>query len=575
MHLISNRRLTTTACGLAITVLAAGADAHFLWVKTVTIDGKPQGLLFFGESPAEETYHFPDKLAKTKLWSRSADGKRTEVATTSIVTDDRVGYIGPLTDEKAPVIEASQQYGIYGDALLVYHAKYVNGTSTDTINDAGTSKELKFEIVPHVKGKDVQLTVLWNGKPLKEAGVSIFTDGAEPVEKKTSDDGLVTFTSEKGGLVGALANTIEKDKSGELEKKPYKGIVHYASLTFDLPSKDGAANKKVAAAPPNESPSTRKSASIPPPLPEPLASFGAVVVDGWLYIYGGHTGEEHEHSAANLSPHFRRIQLDGGSEWQDLPMQTHLQGLPLVAHGGKIYRVGGLNNRNATKKETEDPHSTDEFAEFNPATSKWTTLAPLPAARSSHNATVIGDRLYVVGGWKLDGKSPGAWQPEALVYDFNDTKVGWQKLPLSEFKRRALAAGAWKGKLFALGGMDEKGKPSLRVDFFDPQTGKWSQGPKLPGVGMAGFGVSAWNLGGDLYVCGLRGILYRLSETGSAWEEAGKLETPRFFHQLVPGLHGSLLAVGGASMNGHVATIEQIELKNARAVNNHVEKRPL
>ena len=36
---------------------------------------------------------------------------------------------------------------------------------------------------------------------------------------------------------------------------------------------------------------------------------------------------------------------------------------------------------------------------------------------------VIGDKLYVVGGWRLagrnpEGKSPGTWEPDALVYDF-------------------------------------------------------------------------------------------------------------------------------------------------------------
>jgi hypothetical protein len=65
-----------------------------------------------------------------------------------------------------------------------------------------------------------------------------------------------------------------------------------------------------------------------------------------------------------------------------------------------------------------------------------------------------------------------------------------------------------------------------------------------------------------LYVCGMRGVLYRLNDTGSAWEEAGRLETPRFFHQLVPGPSGDLLIVGGASMNGHLATIEQISPKH-------------
>ena len=170
-------------------------------------------------------------------------------------------------------------------------------------------------------------------------------------------------------------------------------------------------------------------------------------------------------------------------------MQTPLQGLPLVAHGGKIYRVGGLDARNATTDDKEDLHSTAEFAEFDPATGKWTALAPLPAPRSSHNAAVIGDKLYVVGGWELAGKSPGTWQPATLAYDFAQPQNGWQEVKELPYKRRALAAGEWNGKLVALGGMDEKGKISMRVDLFDPATGEWTQGPNLPGAGMAGFGV--------------------------------------------------------------------------------------
>ncbi len=574
MHFVSYRRLASILCGVAITALAATAQAHFLWVKSVTVDGKPEGLLYFGESPADETYHFPEKLAKTKLWARTGD-KRTEVATKSVDTDSRIGLMGPLADDNATVLETSQQYGIYGTALLVYHAKHLSGTTAEAINAAGTSKELALEIVPHLKGKEVQLTVLWQGKPLADAAVSVFAADAEPVEQKTDKDGRLTFKPEKGGLIGALTNTMEKDKSGGLDGKPYKGTVHYASLTFDLPTKGSASREKSAASPQKTEPTPKKHATILTPLPEPLASFGAVVSDSWLYVYGGHTGEEHEHSAANLSNHFRRIQLDGGKKWQELPMQTKLQGFPLVAHGGKIYRVGGLNIRNKTTADPEDLHSSDEFAEYDPATSKWTLLTPLPAARSSHNAAMMGDKLYVVGGWKLDGKLPGTWQPDALVYDFADAKAGWQKLPQPDFKRRALAAGIWKGKLFALGGMDEKAKPSVHVDFFDPQSGKWSQGPKLPGVGMAGFGVSAWSLNGDLYVCGLRGVLYRLSDTGSAWEEAGKLETPRFFHQLVPGPYGTLMAVGGASMIGHLATIERIDLQSQPAGKSYAKKRSL
>jgi hypothetical protein len=128
--------------------------------------------------------------------------------------------------------------------------------------------------------------------------------------------------------------------------------------------------------------------------------------------------------------------------------------------------------------------------------------------------------------------------------------------------------------VFAIGGMDETSKASVRVDLYDPQSTTWARGPELPGEGMAGFGVSAWNLEGKLYVSGIPGTLYRLSDSGSAWEEAGSLSTGRFFHQLVPAPHGGLMAVGGASREGHLATIERIDMPSVQVVKKGSNKPP-
>jgi len=294
---------------------------------------------------------------------------------------------------------------------------------------------------------------------------------------KTDADGKVTLQPEGAGLVAVLANVHEGSQSGELNGKKYTSAAHYASLTFPWQVIDAATTSTGGA---SGTHALSQSESGVPPLPEPVSSFGGAVCDGYLYVYSGHTGTEHDHSAANLSQHFRRVPLAGGSEWETLPMQTPLQGLALVAHGGKLYRVGGMNARNATTDDDEDLHSTTEFAEYDPATKKWTSLEPLPAPRSSHNAVVIGGKLYVVGGWMLSGSRKGEWLDDSLVYNFSDPSAGWQKLPKQDFQRRALAASQWRGKLAALGGMDEKVKVSRRVDFFDPATGKWSQGPELP-----------------------------------------------------------------------------------------------
>jgi hypothetical protein len=553
----SIRVFFAATCGIALFAVAQVSHSHFLWVKTFAEDGKPQAYLLFGETPADEAYHMPEGLLKTKVFSRAKD-KRTELKTENLETEERVGLVAPI-DEKGPVaLEASKTYGIYGKSLLTYYAKHVHAASPEELNSVGASKEHKLDITPHVEGDKLQLTVSLDGKPLEGSEVSIRIGDADPVDKKTDKDGHVEVRIKGDGLVSALANYVEK-VDGKHDGKAYTGIMHYSSLTVRPPT--AVESKKPET---KEAPETKPSAGEPQsglvPLPEPVSSFGAAVSDGWLYIYGGHIGGEHEHSAKNLSQHFRRLKLDGGDEWETLEMQTPLQGLALVAHGGKIYRMGGLNARNATNEDDEDLHSTADFAVFDPASGKWESLAPLPAPRSSHNAVVIDGKLYVVGGWHLHGKSPGEWRPDALVYDFAKPEASWQKLPEPSFKRRAIAVGNWQGKLVVIGGMDEKGKVSRRVDLFDPKSGEWSEGPKLPGSGMMAFGGAACDIDGEIYVTGLQGVVYRLNETGSAWEEATRMAIGRFFHQLVPTADGRLLAVGGASRTDHLADIESIEL---------------
>jgi hypothetical protein len=539
--------------------IASTAKSHFLWLKTIQHEDQPTAFLFFGESPADEAYHFPEKLAKIKLWRRTADGKRAELATESIDTDDRVGLIAPVGDEQPGLLESSQEYGIYGGGLLVYYAKSANAQSGAELNSFGPSKELKLDIVPQWKGEKLELTLLWDGKPLADATATVRYGDNEPVEGKSNSEGRFVVDGGKGSLISVLVNHTEKDKAGKFGDDEYKSVMHYSSLTFNHGKASAAEPTEESTNEPTADAETTSTDSNFPPLPTPIASFGAAVADGWLYVYGGHQGGEHEHSAENLARHFRRIRVDGSGEWEELPMQTALQGLPLVEHGGKIYRVGGLEARNATTTDDEDLHSQADFAVFDPATKEWTALEPLPIPRSSHNAVVADGKLYVVGGWHLHGEAPGDWQNDMLVLDFAKPEAGWQTLPGLPVKRRGLAVGHWRGKIVAIGGINEKGNSSQRVDLFDPHIGKWTQGPDLPDSGLAGFGGSACTVDGELYVSGLRGILHRLSETGRAWENAGQLAQPRFFHQLVPGGGDSLLAVGGASRKGHIADIERIQ----------------
>jgi hypothetical protein len=544
-----------------------------LWVKTIRHNNRPHAFLFFGENAADEAYHLPASLADAAVWRRTPAGEREKLAVKDWEGEDRIGLGAPLASDEPCVLEAQEQYGVYGTALLVYSAKHVHAQTAEELNAAGPSKELKLDIVPRADGDRLVLTVLWEGKPLPEAKLSVALEDAEPQEKITDRKGRVTFQPEESGVIGVLASRMDEAVEGKLGDKAYDHGLDYVSLTFSWPVVRGSPDPALGANTSGQEGGTvgrpattvvKPRAAGVPALPEPVSSFGAAVADGWLYVYGGHIGTEHAHSAANLSRHFRRVRLDGGREWEELPMQTPLQGIPLVAHGGKVYRVGGLEARNPTTEQEEDLHSTAEFAEFDPKTGEWMPLAALPRGRSSHNAVVIGDKLYIVGGWQLAGEPPGTWQPAALAYDFAKPQAGWRELPEPPFKRRALAASHWQGKLVALGGMDVEGDISLRVDLFDPTTGEWTQGPELPGDGMAGFGISACNLDGELYVSGLRGVVLRLNESGSEWEEAAQMSQGRFFHQLLPAENGMLLAVAGASRESHLADIEVIHVNRSQ-----------
>lgn len=567
--MIKSRSLTVTA--IAAVMLLGAAErgaAHCLWLKTDNAGDQPLAVLFFGESAFDEAYHLPERLADTEIWCRTRDVKRTKLSAVYVESDDRIGREAKLPAAEVCVLETSQQYGVYQTFLLTYYAKHIRAPANEELATAGVSPELRFDLVPRATDQGVELTALWDGKPRGNLKLTVTVDENDSRELTTDADGKATIRTVKAGLVSVLGSFFDESMSGEFEGHEYNSACYFVTLTFPW--------HKEAAKPRAETTSANAGEGAIPPLPEAVSSFGAAVCDNWLYVYSGHTGTEHDHSAANLSQHFRRLQLgamgsassaadfpgesSGTPTWEELPMQTPLQGLAMVAHDGKIYRVGGMHAHNATTDDEEDLHSTTDFACYDPQSREWSALTPLPEPRSSHNAVVIGDKLYVVGGWTLSGTTGGEWIDHSLVYDFADPNAGWRPLAKQSFQRRALAAGRWQGKLVALGGMDENADVSQRVDFFEPHSGNWSEGPVLPGAGMAGFGVSAWNLGGRLYCSGFRGRVYRFKDDGSGWEEVARLAKPRFFHQLVPGGNNALLAVGGASREGHLADIERIDV---------------
>ena len=536
---------------LAVAVLFCVSQrsmAHFTWIAT---DDAGHALLFFSEGPHERDYHVPDAVAAAEVKAVDAEGKSQVVSLADVDEEEYVGRRSEAADFAQSTLSTNFKYGIYGDTLLSYYAKSIPAGKGTKL--AKERPRLDVDVQPSHGA--LILTVYWEGKPLPDARVSVATGEEDAPNAKTNKEGKARFGSLGKGLIGFLVGHVDKDASGELDGKPYQSESHYCTVTYHYESGDSHHHyhgKK------SKEPAVEVKSALPE-LPEGVASFGAAVCDSWLYIYSGHTGTAHDHSRENLSQKFIRIPLDGAGKWEDLPMQTPLQGFPLVAHKGMVYRVGGLSARNAPG-EDEDLHSVDEFCRFDTVSKEWKTLSPLPEPRSSHDAVVIGDKLYVVGGWTLSGSSPGDWLETAWVCDLSADEPMWEHLPKPPFQRRALAVAAWGNKLVVMGGMDADNITSNQVDCFDPKTGEWTQLAEYPGGDMSGFGMSAWGLEGTVYASGWGGVLYRLTDDGKKWEQVEKFQLARFFHRLMPSGNGTIYVVAGATAEGHVTSIEEIDV---------------
>jgi len=295
-----------------------------------------------------------------------------------------------------------------------------------------------------------------------------------------------------------------------------------------------------------------------PALPKAVSSLGSVECDGYLYIYGGHAGKTHTYSTKDVLGTFHRYKLQGGTHWEELPGGPILQGMNLAAHGGKIYRIGGMKPRNEPTQPSDNV-SVVEAARFDPKTNKWEALPPLPAGRSSHDLVAVGDKLVVVGGWQSRGKGTAAvWHDTALILDLSAKELDWRQVT-QPFQRRALTATAVGTKVYVLCGLDAKAEAHNRVDIFDVATEKWSTGPDVPG-GRIGFSPAANTVVGRLIISTSEGVVFRLTEPGEVWEKVGTSAAKRIVHRLIP--HGKdALLVGGAIPGvGNAAEIEIVKL---------------
>jgi hypothetical protein len=299
------------------------------------------------------------------------------------------------------------------------------------------------------------------------------------------------------------------------------------------------------------------------PLPLSLTSFGATKSGDTVFVYGGHTGDAHSYSDLEQSNQLLSLDLKNPQqEWKVCSESTRLQGLALVAYNNKIIRVGGFSAQNKAG-EDHNLQSTNEVAAFDIESKQWETLPSLPEPRSSHDALLLGSKLYVVGGWHLNGDSnSGQWHDTAYYMDLASDSLSWTKIATPPFQRRALSLVNAGDSIVAIGGMETKGKITKQTAVYSTTEDAWTQGPELVGDHrMLGFGTAAINVHDVVLLSSPDGALQKLDTTSHTWQPCGKTQDARFFHELVSLDDGHVLVLGGANMeHGKYVDVEVIDV---------------
>ena len=190
------------------------------------------------------------------------------------------------------------------------------------------------------------------------------------------------------------------------------------------------------------------------------------------------------------------------STWASLTPMPTARGAPGFASlNGLLYAIGG---RDGTTIGTGNILTSNEA--YDPVTDTWTVLAPLPIAVSDNYATVaINNKIYVFGG-STGGGLAGPATNVGQIYDpITDTWRNGAPMPTA---RKAHMAAEICGKVAVFGGVVAGSVNTDVTEIYDPVTNTWTAGPALPSPaseiaqGVVGNGKEAYLIGSGFFGAG-------------------------------------------------------------------------
>lgn len=209
---------------------------------------------------------------------------------------------------------------------------------------------------------------------------------------------------------------------------------------------------------------------------------------------------------------------DPGHWERRAPLLTDRSEVAGAVVGDRIYVVGGLTPAGAT----------DAVEEYDPAADRWRMRAPLPQTVHHPAAASVSGKLYVIGGYVV--RAFFIWNGTDAVYEYDPAVDRWRARAPMPTPRGALAAAAWGGKIYVVGGKDRTDTGALEV--YDPATDAWHRLRPMP---TPRNHIATEVVDGKVYVFGGRadrvqgniGVTEVYDPRSDTWQERAPMPTPR------------------------------------------------
>jgi large repetitive protein len=212
----------------------------------------------------------------------------------------------------------------------------------------------------------------------------------------------------------------------------------------------------------------------------------AAVANGIIYMVGGAVPSDCTGVVEAYDP--------AANTWSKKASLKTPRCYPAVAAvNGLVYAAGGTDTCGAIKYNTVEV--------YDPTSNMWSSAPPMPTCRQDASAVSLGGKLYVIGGWA--GPAPGgACQGGGAVgmLDVNEVfdpgSNAWSSKKAMVTPRSRLGITVVGDKIFVLGGLNDAVNGIVSVDSYDPTADAWSHELTLP---VAASWLGAASVGGALY----------------------------------------------------------------------------